>query len=158
MLEELVLDEVPAAYEGTLRAQLAKWTLDMWRTVYGFARGGEGMATRKEDCTKGKFRSKPHRSDGYKVTDCKNEREMKVLAFLVPILHSEKPRSCPMTLASTILSSYAGTREVSWSRIMRDLVYELVQAVGGKTPSPLCPFLVDLCQKFRVLLPEEVAI
>lgn len=87
MLEELLLDVVPAGYTKTLRAQPTKWTLDVWRAVYGFARGGEGMATRKEDCTRGKFRTKPHRNDGYKVTDCKDEREMRVLAFLVPILH-----------------------------------------------------------------------
>lgn len=158
MLEELRREYIPTETWKTVKAELSKWTLDVWRIVYGFARAGEGMATRKEDCTKGKFRTKPHRNDGYKVSDRKDERKMRVLAFLVPILHPEKPKACPANLASTILSSYAGDREVSWSRIIRDLVSELVKAVGSSTSSPLCPFLFHLYQGYEVLLPKEVKI
>lgn len=158
MLEELTSQHLPAGYSRTLRAQPEKWTLAVWRQVYNFERGGEGLATRKEDCTKGKFITKPHPNDGYKIEDCIDERERRLLAFLVPIIHPKKPATVPITIASTILSAMAGDREVCWSRIVRDIVLDLIKGLGNSRPSPLCPFLFHLYQSYGVLLPAEVEI
>jgi hypothetical protein len=92
------------------------------------------------------------------VEDCKDERERRLLAYLVPILHPKKPTSVPITVASTILSSYAGEREVGWSRVVRDIVVDLIKGLGASRPSPLCPFLFHLYQFYNVLLPVEVEI
>ena len=49
------------------------------------------MATKREDCTRDKFSSRLDPRYGYFVKDCKDEREKKMLAFLVPIFSRRNP-------------------------------------------------------------------
>ena len=43
------------------------------------------MATKREDCTRDKFSQRLDPKYGYFVKDCKNEKERRMLAFLVSI-------------------------------------------------------------------------
>ena len=47
MVEELLGDK-DNRWHGTVRQALEKWTAKEWRKVYGFGRGGEGMASRTD--------------------------------------------------------------------------------------------------------------
>ena len=120
--------------------------------VYDFERGGEGLPKKKEDCTKGKFSTKLHLNDGYKNDDYIDERERRLLAFLVLILHPMKPAFVPIIIVSTILSAKTGDREVCWSRVVRDIVLNLVKGLGNNRPSSLCSSLFHLYQFYGVLL------
>ena len=90
--------------------------------MYDFQVGGLGMAGRKDEFIRGKFHGVPNPKDGYVVDDCINDRHRRLLRFLIPILHPEKPTRVTITLGNTIFSSLSGTRNVDWARIIFDLV------------------------------------
>ena len=85
-----------------------KWTVKEWRKVYGFARGGEGMASRTDRFIDGMFSGRINPKDGYAVVDCKDPRARKVLEFLVPILYPEKPTRVTITVGNTISGALSG--------------------------------------------------
>ena len=49
------------------------------------------MANRTNKFVEGKFLHKVDPKDGFPVKDYRNDRERRVLGFLVPIVHSNKP-------------------------------------------------------------------
>ena len=49
------------------------------------------MVTKRENCTRAIFSLRLDPKYGYFVNDCKDEREMRMLAFLVPIFSPDKP-------------------------------------------------------------------
>ena len=55
------------------------------------------MVTKKEDCTRDKFSQKLDLKYGYNVKNCKDERERKMLVFLVYILSPNKPYNTTLT-------------------------------------------------------------
>ena len=65
------------------------------------------MTTQKEDCTRDKFSLRLDPKYGYFVKDSKNERERRMLVFLVPIFSPEKPYNIILTLATTLLLAYS---------------------------------------------------
>ena len=91
MVRELVTGEVDQIYASTIRGRLDRWNAELWNGVYGFKMGGEAIATKKEDCTRDKFSQKLDPKYGYYVRNCKDKKERRMLAFLVPILSPESP-------------------------------------------------------------------
>ncbi len=87
---ELTWEDRALPMEGTLRARPAQWSLMAWRKTYDFEDKGEGMATRREEFTKGHFVKRGSTKNGYPIKDCINERIRQVIAFLSPIFHPEK--------------------------------------------------------------------
>ena len=59
--------------------------------------------------------------DGYAVGDCRNNRQRRVLEFLVPIVHPDKPTRVMITIGNTIFGALDGGREVDWGVVFRDL-------------------------------------
>lgn len=156
MVRELEKKKPLPGFEGTIRGQPHKWTLEAWRQAYGLPKGGKDMATRKEDCTKDLFSSKADAKDGYLVSDCEEVRMRNVLAFLVPILHPEKPNRVTATLASTIILSYTGRRSPNWAKLVRDVVAKLALYLGRSKPSPLSPYLYHLYNTHSLLSEAEL--
>ena len=89
-MRELVTGEVDQVYASTIRGRPDRWNAELWSRVYGFKQEGEGMATKRENCTRDKFSQRLDPKYGYFVKNCKDERERRMLAFLVPIFSSEK--------------------------------------------------------------------
>ena len=58
MMKELINWEVNQIYASTIQSRPNIWNAELWSSVYGFKQGGEGMATKKDDCTKDKFAQK----------------------------------------------------------------------------------------------------
>ncbi len=50
--------------------------------------------------------------DGYAVEDCIDERQRRLLKFLVPVLHLEKPTRVTISLANTIFGALRGDWKV----------------------------------------------
>ena len=111
MVVELLGDK-DNRWEGTERQAPKKWTVKEWRKVYGFARGGEGMASRTDRFIDGMFSGRVNPKDGYAVVDCKDPRARKVLEFLVSIMYPEKPTRVTITVGNTIFGALSGERQV----------------------------------------------
>ena len=158
MVAELITGKVEPEFKNTIRGRNEEWIPEMWGEVYGFEVGGEGMVGRKDDCTRGKFSRNFDGKYGYFIKDCKDERERRMLAFLVPILNPEKPYSLTRTLASTLLMAFSEERVVDWSQILRDLVQRLVLAARRGQPTYVGPFLFHLYHHGSTLTREEEAL
>ena len=109
-------------WHGTVRQAPKKWTAKEWRKVYGFGRGGEGMAFQTDRFIDGMFSGHVNPKDGYVVVDCKDTRARKVLEFLVPLLYPEKPTRVTITMGNTIFGALSGERSVYWGIVVKDLV------------------------------------
>ena len=112
------------------------------------------MANRTDLYIEGKFRNEADSKDGFPVRDCRNPRERKLLEFLVPIVHPDKPTWVTRTIGNTIFGALSGEKPVDWGKVFSELVQRLVSGVGKSKPTPICPFLYHLYE-YKGLLTEE---
>ena len=147
--------ERSSIFDTTIRDRPEEWTAGIWKEVYDFAPGGGGMANRTDLYIEGKFQNKADPTDGYPVRDCRDERERRVLEFLVAIVHPDKPTRVTRTLGNTIFGALSGDRTVDWAIIFMELVNRLVGGVGKAKPTPICPFLYHLYECKGLLTEEE---
>ena len=56
------------------------------------------MANQTDRFVEGKFLHKVDPKDGFSVKDCRNDRERRMLEFLLPIVHPNKPTRVTRTL------------------------------------------------------------
>ncbi len=96
-----LLGKLSNEFSNTARGVPSRWTEDMWRTVYGFRKGGLGMANRKDEYIRGKFQGAVNPKDGYAIEDCIDDRQRRLLEFMIPVLHPEKPTRVTITLGNT---------------------------------------------------------
>jgi hypothetical protein len=144
MVKKLVTGEVDRVYAATIRGRPDRWNVELWDSVYRFKQGEEGMATKRDDCTKDKFSSRLDPKYSYFVKDCKDEREKKMLVFLVPIFSPEKPYNIPLTLATTLLLAYSEKNVVDCGSIIGELVHKLATNTKRGQPSYIWSFLSHL--------------
>ena len=111
MVVELLGDK-DNRWHGTVRQALEKLTVKEWRKVYGFGRGGEGMASRTDRFIDGMFSGQVNPKDSYTVVDCKDPRAKRVLEFLVLLLYPEKPTRVTIMVGNTIFGALSGERPV----------------------------------------------
>ena len=123
--------------------------------MYGFAREGEGMASRTDMFIDGMFSGRVNPKDGYAVVDCKEPRARKVLEFLVPILCLEKPTRVTITVGNTIFGALSGERPVDWGIVVKDLVQRLLSEMEKSKATPICPYVFHLYYSHELLLPAE---
>ena len=142
-------------WDGTVRQASEKWTMKEWRKVYGFGRGGEGMASRTDRFIDGMFSGRVNPKDGYAVADCKDPRVKRVLEFLVPLLYPEKPTRVTITVGNTILGALSGERPVDWGIVVKDLVQRLLSGMGKSKATPICPYVFHLYHSHELLLPAK---
>ena len=142
-------------WDGTVRQAPEKWTAKEWRKVYGFGRGGEGMAFRIDRYIDEMFSGRVNPKDGYAVADCKDPRVKRVLEFLVPLLYPEKPTRVTITVGNTIFGALSGVRPVDWGVVVKDLVQRLLSRMGKSKATPICPCIFHLYHSYELLLPAE---
>ena len=142
-------------WDGTVRQAPEKWTAKEWRKVYGFGRGGEGMASRTDRFIDGMFSGRVNPKDGYAVADCKDPRVKRVLEFLVPLLYPKKPTRVTITVGNTIFGALSGERPVDWGIVVKDLVQRLLSEMGKSKATPICPYIFHLYHSHELLLPTE---
>ena len=93
--------------------------------------------------------------DGYLVVDCGNNRQHRLLEFLVPIVHWNKPTRVTITIGNTIFGALDGGREVDWEVVFRDLAQRLAKEVGKPKPTPICPFPFHLYEGQGLLTEDK---
>ena len=113
------------------------------------------MANRTDLYIEGKFRNEADPKDGFLVRDCRNPRERKLLEFLVPIVHPDKPTRVTRMIGNTIFGALSGERPVHWSKVFSELVQWLVGGAGKSKSTPICPFLYHLYECKGLLTEEE---
>jgi hypothetical protein len=155
MVRELVIGEVDQVYASTIRGRPNKWNAELWSRIYGFKQEGEGMATKREDCIRDKFSQRLDPKYGYFVKDCKDEREMMMLAFLVPIFCPEKPYNITLTLVTTLFLAYSEEEVVDWRNIIGELVHKLATNTKRGQPSYIGHFFFHLYVHGNLLTDEE---
>ena len=128
----------------TIQDRPGEWTAGVQREVYDFQPGGSGLANRTDLYIEGKFRNDTDPKDGFLVRDCRDSRERRLLEFLVPIVHPDKPTRVTRTIGNTIFRAMSGDRPVDWGKVFSKLVQRLVGAAGKARSTPICPFLYHL--------------
>ena len=143
MVVELLGDK-DNCWHGTVCQAPEKWMAKEWRKVYGFGRGGEGMASRTDRFIDGMFSGRVNPKDGYAVVDCKDPRAKRVLEFLVPLLYPEKPMRVTITVGNTIFGALSRERLVDSGIVVKDLVQRLLSGMGKSNATLICPYVVHL--------------
>ena len=113
------------------------------------------MTNRTDSFHEGKFAHVVDPKDGYSVKDCRNDCHRRLLEFLVPIVHPDKPTWVTITIGKTIFGALDGARLVDWGVVIQNLVQQLAQGVGKPKPTPICPFLFHLYNSQGLLTKEE---
>ena len=127
-------------FDTTIRDRPEDWTASIWREVYDFLPRGCGMANRTDLYIEGKFRTEADPKDGFPVKDCRDDRERRLLEFLVPIVHSDKPTRVTRTIGNTVFGALSGDRPVDWGKVFSELVQRLVGGAGRAKPTQSAPF------------------
>ena len=109
-------------FDATICDRPEEWTAGVWKEVYEFLSGGYRMANRTDQYVEDKFLHDVDPNDGFPVRECRDARECRVLEFLVPIVHPDKPTRVTRTLDNTKFGALSGERLVDWARIFMDLV------------------------------------
>ena len=138
-----------------MRQAQERWIVKEWRKVYGFARGGDGMASRTDRFIDGRFSGRVNPKAGYAVVDYKKPRARTVLEFLVPLLYPEKPTRVTITVGNTIFGALSGERLEDWGIVVKDLVQRLLSGMGKSKATPICPYVFHLYHSHELLLPAE---
>ena len=113
------------------------------------------MANQTNKYVEGKFLHEVDPKDGYPVRECRDAWECRLLEFLVPIVHPDKPTRVTCTLGNTIFGAISGERSVDSAVIFMELVNRLVGGVGKTKRTPICPFLYHLYESKGLLTEQE---
>ena len=155
MVWEMLQTERPNIFDDTIRDRPQLWTADLWHDTYRFPRGGSGLSNRMEGHHEGRFMHQVDPKDGYSVSDCRVDRNRRLLEFLIPIVHPDKPTRVTITIGNTIFGALDGRREVDWGVVFRDMIQKLAKGVGKPKPTPICPFLFHIYEGQGLLTAEE---
>ena len=155
LVRELLQLEQPNIFDGTIRDRPQLWTTDLWRDTYQFPRGRSRFSNRMEGHHEGRFMHQVDPKDGYSVSDCRVDRHRRLLEFLVPIVHSDKPTRVTITIGNTIFGALDGGREVDWEVVFRDMAQRLAKGVGKPKSTPICPFFFHLYKGQGLLTADE---
>ena len=150
-----LLGKLSNQFDGTIRGRPDLWKEEHWRDVYSFAPGGLTTFSRKDEFCHGRFRKAVHDKDGYAVSDCIDNRHRRLLEFLIPILHPDKPKTLTITIGNQVFGAIVGNRKMNWSRIMGDLVSSMLPRIGKSWATPVCPYLFHLYKENGLLAGTE---
>ena len=155
LVRKMVQPEQSNIFDGTIRDRPRLWTADLWRNTYNFPREGSGLSNQMEGHHKGRFMHQVDPKDGYSVGDCWNDRQRRLLEFLVPIVHPDKPTRVTITIGNIIFGALDGGRKVNWGVVFQDMAQRLAKGVGKPKPTPICPFSFHLYEGQGLLTADE---
>ena len=112
LVREMLLLERPNMFDTTVRDRPQLWTVDLWRQTYRFSGGESGLSNRTEGHHEGRFMHQVDSKDRYSVSDYRVDRHRRLLEFMIPIVHPDKPTRVMITIGNTIFGALDGGREV----------------------------------------------
>ena len=155
LVRELLLPKHPNIFDTTVWDRPQLWTAELWRQTYDFPSVGAGLANQMDSYIEGRFIHQVDPKDGHAVEDCRNDRQRRMLEFLVPIVHPNKPTQVTITIGNTLFGALDGGREVEWGVVFRDLAQRLAKEVGKPKSTSICPFLFHLYDGQGLLTGDE---
>ena len=150
-----LIEGAPNQFDNSLQSAPPMWTREIWRRVYDLEEGGTAQANQKGDFVRGKFRGAANSKDGFAIEDCVNVQHWRLLEFLVPILHPEKPTQGTSTIGNAIFGALSGEKRMDWAAYIHTLMNVLVSNVGKSRATPVCPYLFHLYKNQSLLTLEE---
>ena len=99
-------------FDNTIQDWPEEWSAGVWRVVYQFPSEGAGLANRMDTYVDGKFLHYVDSKDGYLVRDCRDARHLRLLEFVVLIIHPNNPSWVTITIANTIFGALDGCRPI----------------------------------------------
>lgn len=159
--EEVILETVstesPAPFRNhKIRGKPKAWTPAQWQATYRFPSSNNGYVSKKgDDGLRQKFRVRPSGKDRLKIDNNKNDRETRLLWFLVPILSLDKPTTCTITLMKAIYESYSAKQVCGRHHIINEVVHKEFAKIGSKKGCHPAPFIHHLYAPYGVLTTRE---
>ena len=123
--------------------------------MYNFPSGGAGLANWMDTYDNNKFVHQIDPKDGYPVRDCRNARHRRLLEFIVPIIHPDKPTWVTITIGNTIFGALDSERLVDWGVVFWDLALRLAVGIGKPKPTLIFSFLFHLYNSQGLLTDEK---
>lgn len=132
LIEQRAFQSLKRKRAAGIRANPKAWTIDVVAKAYRTPREGKGLLdgeTEHRSYVESKFQPGSwRRRNGWLVEHCLDTLDLApVFAFLIPILNPEKQSRITLALATTIIVSLEGKEQIDWSRILFDLIQDLVQ-------------------------------
>ena len=155
MVRELGTREVDQVYTSTIRGRPDMWNAELWSIIYGFKQGGEGMATKKDDCTKDKFSQKLYPKYDHFVKKLQGGERKEDVSFLGTYFEPGEALQHHTFLATTLLFAYSKKKVVNWRSIIKELVHRLATSTKRGQPSYIGHFLFQLYAYKNLLTDEE---
>jgi hypothetical protein len=78
----------------------------------------------------GKFRVDHDPKGGFHPRNFRNNRERRVIEFILPILSPEKPKRLSITMANTLFEAMSGFWPVNWGRLIQEYVEKSIPHIG----------------------------
>ena len=104
-------------FNNTICDRPEEWTVGIWREVYSFLSGRVDLASQMDTLMDGKFLHMVDSKDGYPVKDYRDARHHRLLEFIVPIIHLDKPTRVTIIIGNTIFGALDGGRPVDWNLV-----------------------------------------
>ena len=155
IVRELIATEQSNMFDGTIRDWPQQWTTKVWKEVYRFSSGGASLANWMDTFVDGKFAHMVDPKVGYLVRDYRDVRNRRLLEFIVPIIHPNKPTEVTIMIGNTIFGALDGGRPVDWGLVFRDLALRLVPRIRKPKSTSISPFLFHIYDSQGLLKDEE---
>ena len=113
------------------------------------------MASRNNTFVNDKFSHMVDPKDGYPIRNCRDVRHRRLLEFILPIIHLDKPIQVMITIGNTIFGALDGGRLEDWRLVFQDLAQNLVVGARKTKSTSICLFIFHLYHNKDILTKEE---
>ncbi|CAM6084923.1 unnamed protein product [Calypogeia fissa] len=145
---------VPEEFKDTKRAY-PKWNEVDISKAFGLPKEGSKLLPRRDDRLKTFFTGKIDPRDGFGIDQCFDKDVKRVLEFLVPIFHPEKPKRVTVRLGSTIVASLRNQEKINWASIFIEVMQKQAGSLKQKKGISLSTYLHILYYSEKVLTKGE---
>jgi hypothetical protein len=143
---------------GTIRGEPDTWTAQLWRETYGFKNSGEISTPETREFVWDYIKGPGDKREGWELTDIKNPEARRVVGFMNPIFHPEKPKRITVKWASVFIGAMIGEFTVDWGLMMKTIVDRQVANLRKTKKQTTClpSFLIHLYRNRGLLSPKEI--
>src|SRR5450759_2963037 len=157
--EEMMREYIGAAIldllEGTKRGKPDQWTIRDVAKAFKTPSDGIEALSRTINRLGGYFAGTIDNKEGWSLAQCTDDRMRQIFAYLVPILHPEKPKRITVQLGSTIVAGLIDNLRVNWAAIILERISRQATNMKGKKSTALSTYLFLLYQAEELLMREE---
>jgi hypothetical protein len=155
LVREIMEGSEPVEFAKTVRARPKTWNQVDIGTAFKVPRDGDLMLPRGDNRLGPYFKGKIDTKEGWSLDQCTDKDLRRVLDFLNPIFHPEKPRKLTVRLGSTFAAALYQKVEINWASLLLDVMQRQVNNITGRKGVSLSPYLFQFYAAERVLTRAE---